>query len=104
MAILLWGIMMLLVVVTVAFMWFFQIYFMERNYVSSNIAEVQDRIDPVVEDLATDDLAYNEQLLSYLTHAADGKLLIVDKNGSLAAMYTYGHPIDLESDSGEIAT
>lgn len=104
MAILLWGIMMLLVVVTVAFMWFFQIYFMERNYVSSNIAEVQDRIDPVVEDLATDDLAYNEQLLSYLTHAADGKLLIVDKNGSLAVMYTYGHPIDLESDSGEIAT
>ena len=31
MAILLWGIMMVLVLVTVAFMWIFQIHFMESN-------------------------------------------------------------------------
>lgn len=33
--------MMILVLVTVACMWVFQIYFMERSYIESNIAQVQ---------------------------------------------------------------
>lgn len=57
MALLLWGIMMVLVLVTVAFMWVFQIYFMERNYIDSHIAEVQERLDPVLEELSATDLA-----------------------------------------------
>lgn len=102
MAILLWGIMMVLVLVTVAFMWVFQIHFMERNYIESNISEVQAQVEAVLDDLKTEDLAYNEQLLSSLSHAADGKLLIVNGSGQLIDLYTLGHPIDLKENRTDI--
>lgn len=102
MAILLWGIMMVLVLVTVAFMWVFQIHFMERNYIESNISEVQTQVEAVLDDLKTEDLAYNEQLLSSLSHAADGKLLIVNGSGQLMDLYTLGHPIDLKENRTDI--
>ena len=102
MAALLWGIMMILVLVTVAFMWVFQIYFMERNYIESNIAQVQSEVEAVLDDLQTEDLAYNEQLLSSLSHAADGKLLIVSGGGQLIDLYTLGHPIDLTENRTDI--
>lgn len=102
MAALLWGIMMILVLVTVAFMWVFQIYFMERNYIESNIAQVQSEVEAVLDDLQTEDLAYNEQLLSSLSHAADGKLLIVSGGGQLIDLYTLGHPINLTENRTDI--
>lgn len=102
MAILLWGIMMVLALVTVVFMWVFQIHFMERNYIESNISEVQAQVEAVLDDLATEDLAYNEQLLSSLSHAADGKLLIVNGSGQLIDLYTLGHPIDLKENCTDI--
>lgn len=100
MAILLWGIM--LVLVTVAFIWIFQIHFMERNYIESNISEVQTQVEAVLDDLKTEDLAYNEQLLSSLSHTADGKLLIVNGSGQLIDLYTLGHPIDLKENRTDI--
>lgn len=102
MAILLWGIMMVLALVTVVFMWVFQIHFMERNYIESNISEVQTQAEAVLDDLKTEDLAYNEQLLSSLSHAADGKLLIVNGSGQLMDLYTLGHPIDLQENRTDI--
>lgn len=104
MALLLWGIMMVLVLVTVAFMWVFQIYFMERNYIDSHIAEVQERLDPVLEELSATDLADNESMISYLSQTANGKLLIVNQSGQLVTMYTYGHPIDLASNRTDVLT
>lgn len=102
MALLLWGIMMVLVLVTVAFMWVFQVHFMERNYIESHITEVQNRLDPVLDELSTTDLADNESMLSYLSQTADGKLLIVNQSGQLITMYTYGHPIDLASNRTDV--
>lgn len=102
MAILLWGIMMVLVLVTIAFMWVFQIYFMERNYIESNISEVQSQVEAVLDDLKTEDLAYNEQLFSSLSQAADGKLLIVNSSGQMTDLYTFGHPIDLAEDRSDV--
>lgn len=102
MALLLWGIMMVLVLVTVAFMWVFQIHFMERNYIDSHITEVQDRLDPVLDELSATDLADNESMLSYLSQTANGKLLLVDQTGQLITMYTYGHPIDLASNRTDV--
>ena len=104
MALLLWGIMMVLVLVTVAFMWVFQIYFMERNYIDSHIAEVQERLDPVLEELSATDLADNESMISYLSQTANGKLLIINQSGQLVTMYTYGHPIDLASNRTDVLT
>lgn len=102
MALLLWGIMMVLVLVTVAFMWVFQIHFMERNYIDSHIVEVQERLDPVLDELSATDLADNESMLSYLSQTANGKLLLVDQTGQLITMYTYGHPIDLASNRTDV--
>lgn len=102
MAMLLWRIMMLLVLVTVVFMWFFQIYFMERNYVASNIAEVQQQIDAVLGNLETADLANNERLLASLSCAASGKLLMIDGDGQLIAVYNRGGMINLDEGVSDI--
>ena len=96
MALLLWRSMMLLVLATVAFMWFFQIYFMEHNYVTSNIEKVQTQVDTVLDDLKTENLASDERLLSSLSCATSGKLLLIDGGGQLIGLYNQGHPVDLE--------
>ena len=98
----LWAIMMVLVLLTVGFMWIFQIVLMERNYIESKITEVQTQLEPIMGELETEDLAYNEQMISYLSSTADGKMLIVSGGGQLIDMYTYGHPIDLSANHSDV--
>ncbi len=98
----LWKIMMLPVILTIAFMWIFQIYFMEQNYVNSNISEIQNRLEPVLEDLKKEDLAYGEQMISYLSNIVHGKMLIADQNGQLLILYSYGLPINLAESHADI--
>lgn len=92
----LWMSMMALALVSVGFLWFGQIFLFEQNYVNAAIDEVESRLDPVMEDLKTADLAENTELLSYLSTCANGKMILTDESGKLLAMYTYGHPMDLE--------
>ena len=80
---------MILVLLTVTFMWGFQIYFMEQNYIHSSITEVEEELAPILEELAETDLAQNEQMISYLTSTAQGKVMIVGKDGELIAFYSY---------------
>lgn len=98
----LWGTMMLLVLLTVAFMWCIQVFILQRNYANTTMAEVNRRLEPIMEDLKTEDLAYNENLIPYLSKTIDGKMLLVDANGELRAMYSYGHPINLEDNRSDI--
>ncbi len=102
MAVQLWNIMMILVLLTVTFMWGFQIYFMEQNYIHSNITEVEEELAPILEELAETDLAQNEQMISYLTSTAQGKVMIVGKDGELIAFYSYNYPINLEENQTDI--
>ena len=102
MAVRLWAIMMVLVLLTVGFMWIFQVVLMARNYIESKINEVQAQLEPIMGDLETEDLAYNEQMLSYLSSTANGKMLIIDDSGQLADMYTFGHPIDLSANHTDV--
>lgn len=102
MAVQLWGIMMILIVFTVVFMWGFQICFMEQNYIASSITDVQEQLSSVLQELAVTDLAENEQMLSYLTSAAGGKTMIVNKKGELIALYSYGYPVNLEENHEDI--
>ena len=102
MAVRLWAIMMVLVLLTVGFMWIFQVVLMARNYIESKINEVQAQLDPIMGDLETEDLAYNEQMLSDLSSTADGKMLIINDSGQLAEMYTFGHPIDLSANHSDV--
>lgn len=102
MALRLWGTMMVPILFTVAFMWVFQVVFLERNYIESSIAEAQAQLEPLMEDLRVDDLACNERLLASLSSATSGKMLMVDQSGQLIAMYSFGHPIDLQENRTEI--
>ena len=97
-----WAIMMVLVLLTVGCMWLFQVVLMERNYTQSNLAEAQSQLEPVMEELQTEDLGYNEQLIAYLSSTASEKMMIVDSGGHLVDMYTYGHPIDLAEDRTDL--
>ena len=69
----LWLLMMLLVALSIAFIWVVQIFLFEKNYVDSTVAEVQGRLQPFIEELETNDLADNEQLISSLSKSPMGK-------------------------------
>lgn len=91
----LWLSMMLLAMVSVGFLWGGQIFLFEQNYVNSAIDEVENRLRTAMEEFKTRDLAEDPGTLSYLSAAADGKVILTDENGKLLAMYTYGHAMDL---------
>ncbi|ULQ60441.1 response regulator transcription factor [Brucepastera parasyntrophica] len=78
----LWAFMMALVLLSVVFMWVAQIFLLERNYVNATIAEVQNRLEPVMEDLRTEDLAVNDKLLPYLSKSSSGKIMLVNAGAS----------------------
>ncbi|WP_035302063.1 histidine kinase dimerization/phospho-acceptor domain-containing protein [Clostridium sp. DL-VIII] len=93
----LWLIMMLLVVFSVAFMWVVHIFLFEQNYVNSTVSEVQSRLKPIMEELKTKDLAYNEQLILSLSKTTNGKMMVIDGDGKLIALYSVGHKLDTQS-------
>ena len=78
---------MLLVLVTIAFMWIFQIYFMERNYVATDIERTQSQLESALDDLKAENLVSDEQTLSSLSCAIGGKLLLIDTDGQLIDLY-----------------
>ena len=85
----LWLIMMALVIFTIALMWVIQILVLERNYTKVAIEGIQERLEPVEEQLNSEDLADNDQLIPYLSKTINGKLMIVDSEGRLEAIYSY---------------
>lgn len=94
----LWLIMMVLIIFTVVFMWIIQIFILEKNYVDMAVKEIQECLEPVMTELATEDLVENENLIPYLSKIASGKMFLVNGEGKLVAMYSYGHPINLEEE------
>ena len=59
----LWLIMMALVIFTIVLMWVIQILVLERNYTKVAIEGIQERLEPVEEQLNSEDLADNDQLI-----------------------------------------
>ena len=54
------------------------------------------------EQLNSEDLADNDQLIPYLSKTINGKLMIVDSEGRLEAIYSYGHQLDIDEDEKNI--
>lgn len=98
----LWLIMMVLVIFTITLMWVIQILVMEKNYTKMEIEGIRDRLDSVEEQLKKEDLADNPNLISYLSKMTNGKLMMVNSQGQLEAIYSYGHQLDLEEDEKDI--
>jgi signal transduction histidine kinase len=85
--------MMLLVFLSIAFIWLVQILLFEQNYVTSTVGEVQSRLQPYIEDLKTKDLADNDQLVYSLSKSTNGKMILIDGDGNLIAIYSAGHEL-----------
>lgn len=97
----LWSIMMLLVLLGIGFMWIAQIYLFEQNYVKAALTETEKRLEPVMKDLSTQDLADDEHLLPVMSHIAGGELILLDQQGQLILMYSIGHRINVQQQQEE---
>lgn len=92
---------MAMVLLSIFFIWAAQLFLFEDNYIQSAIGEVRVRLEPVMGQLRERDLAESDGLFPYLSQIVDGKMIIIDETGLLLAMYSYGHPMDLEKDAME---
>ncbi len=92
----LWAIMMLLALLGIGFMWTAQIWLFEQNYVKTALAETQQRLEPVMKDLTTRDLASDSRLLPMMSHMTGGELLLMDQQGELLQAYSIGHKINIQ--------
>lgn len=90
----LWAIMMALVLFSIGFMWVVQIFLFEQNYADTALSEALNRLEPVMENLATEDLAQDDRMLPYLSHITNGELILMSEEGRLLKLYSYGHPAD----------
>ena len=82
----LWSIMMLLVLLAIGFMWIAQIYLFEHNYVKAALAETEKRLEPVMNDLTTQDIADDKHLLPVMSHISGGELFLMNQQGKLIQM------------------
>ena len=99
----LWFIMMAVVLFTIVLMWIVQVFVLESNYADMAVGEIKNQLETVREELTTGDLADNGELLSYLSKIINGKLMLVDKNGSLIEIYSYGHTLNMEEDMSNVS-
>lgn len=89
----LWAIMMVLVLFGIGFMWVVQIFLFEQNYADASLNQALNRLAPVMEDLATEDISKNDKLLPYISHM-NGELFLISEEGKLLQMYSSGHLVD----------
>ena len=87
----LWGMMMGLVVLTAACMWFVQVFFFEHTYAETALSNSLKQLQPVMSDLTNRDLTEDDRLLPFLSRMIDGTIFLVDDAGELTDIYSYGH-------------
>lgn len=97
----LWSIMMVLVLFGIGFMWVAQIYLFERSYTKMALYETEKRLQPVMKDLTTQDLAGDERMLSSLSRVAGGDLILMNQQGKLLEMYSAGHKVNVNNQHEE---
>ena len=89
--------MMLLVILGVAFMWIVQLFFLEQRIIDTTASETMEKLQPVIDQLGTENLFDNEQLMLSLSKAANGKMMVFDRDGELISIYNAGHRLDAAS-------
>ena len=85
--------MMVLVVLSVAFIWIVQLFFLEKNFIDSTVFEIQNKLKPLMETIETEDLYGNEDIMLNLSKTAKGKMIVLDENGTLISLYSSGHKL-----------
>lgn len=94
----LWAMMMLLVAVSILFMWTAQIVLFEQNYVDSAQQKIRNDLALLMVDMETEDLAENQTLLGYLSKTIGGKVIISSTDGILLSAYSMGHPLEMQTE------
>ena len=74
----LWGMMMGLVVLTAACMWFVQVFFFEHTYAETALSNSLKQLQPVMSDLTNRDLTEDDRLLPFLSRMIDGTIFLVN--------------------------
>ena len=95
----LWAIMMVLVMFGIGFMWIVQIFLFEQNYADASLNDALNRLAPVMEGLATEDIGDDDRLLGYISHM-NGELFLISEDGKMLQMYSSGHLVN-QKDSKE---
>ncbi|MCI8660153.1 MAG: HAMP domain-containing histidine kinase [Lachnospiraceae bacterium] len=97
----LWSIMMVLVFFGIGFMWVAQILLFEHSYTEMALEETEKRLQPIMKNLTTQDLAEDERMLSGLSRMAGGELILMNHQGKLLEMYSAGHKVDIKNQREE---
>lgn len=100
----LWGVMMLLVLLVLVFLWFVQIQFFEPNYMNATISELSTQARTAadeVEALESFDEKGKDNPLYLLSKTVNGKVFLVDQDGKILHGYsrmliTNGHELQNE--------
>lgn len=97
----LWSIMMVLVLFGIGFMWVAQIWLFEQSYAKMALNDTEKRLEPIMNDLTTQDLADDERMLSALSRMAGGDLILMNQQGKLLEMYSTGHRVNVKDQREE---
>ncbi len=95
----LWALIMVLVLLTLAFMWVAQVFLFNQNYINNAVKDLENKIETLKPQLSESDLKENTELLFFLSMTVNGKMLLIDSQGQLINAYSQGHPLNLENDS-----
>jgi signal transduction histidine kinase len=88
-----WLAIMLLVAVSIAFLWTIQLGLFERSYIDAAVNEMENRVEPIIEDI---DSYGMEEAVSYISAAVHGKVFLLDGDGDLLYAYGIGLPAVLD--------
>ncbi len=88
--------MMLLVYLAIAFMWMVQIVFFERNFIESTASEIREKLEPLLEELE-ENRSFDKNMMTSLSRSVNGKMMIIDGDGRLIALYSAGHELNGDS-------
>lgn len=100
----LWGVMMLLVVLVLVFLWFVQIQFFEPNYLNATISQLSTQARTAAgetENLDSFEAKSHDNPLYLLSKTVNGRVFLVDDTGKILygynrALITNGHELQNE--------
>ena len=94
--------MMLIVFFCVGFLWVVQIYLFEPNYLDASMTELENRVQSAIQDIAKEEISGRNNPLAFLSRSSNGKVFLVDKNGTVLFVYGSGMPVEVdETDTGK---
>jgi signal transduction histidine kinase len=94
-AIRLWGAMLVLVILAVAFLWIVQIQFFEPNYISAAMAELEARIAATAPEFQVESIRGANNPMAYLSRYVSGKVFLVSGDGKVLFVYGGGLPVEM---------